>query len=263
MCCNFRFTSNGLSIRAMSYPTLTFSSINVNTLNISTFREGACKTVEKLVVIRKRNSDIILMCDCRLGKGIDKIKKVLLNGKGILYDLYSNSTRGERGVCIAINRARDVEVLEIIKDEVDENFLMLRCRVENMEMLIGAVYGPNVNNREFYRRLKDKSMSYNLPTILGGDFNTVLDDRVGEENMDLEDRYNIPQKENGKFIREWIGEGRICEPFRHKYPMVRKMSYIPFRKKRRVGDQWVEANYGKSRLNYGYNGKHAFYFLCG
>jgi len=100
-------------------PTLVISSINVNTLNISTFKEGACKTVEKLVAIRRRNSDIILMCDCRLGRGIDKIKKILLNGKGILYNFYANSTRGDRGVCIAINRDRDIEILEEIKDTIE------------------------------------------------------------------------------------------------------------------------------------------------
>jgi hypothetical protein len=73
-----------------------------------------------------------------------------------------------------------------------------------------------------------------IPSILGGDWNIILDGNVGEENLDLEDRYNIPQKDNGKMLREWIERGGYCEPFRRKYPMAQTMSYIPFRTRRRV-----------------------------
>ncbi len=48
-----------------------------------------------------------------------------------------------------------------------------------------------------------------IPSILGGDWNRIIDGNVGEENLDLEDRYNIPQKENGKMLREWIERGGI------------------------------------------------------
>jgi hypothetical protein len=54
--------------------------------------------MEKLVAIMNRGSDVIIMTDCRLGKGIEKIRKILLLGKNTSYNLYSNSTRG-RGEC--------------------------------------------------------------------------------------------------------------------------------------------------------------------
>jgi hypothetical protein len=95
---------------------LCFSLINVNTLNISTYKEGHCKTVEKLVAITNRGSDIIFMSDCRLGRGVEKIKRILQIGLKTSYNLYTNSTRGDRGVCIAISRDRNVEVLEEVKD---------------------------------------------------------------------------------------------------------------------------------------------------
>jgi hypothetical protein len=97
---------------------LCFSAINVNTLNISTYKDGQCKTIEKLVAITNRGSDIIFMSDCRLGRGIEKIKRVLQLGKKHSYNLYSNSTRGDRGVCIAIKRDRNVEIIEEIKETV-------------------------------------------------------------------------------------------------------------------------------------------------
>jgi hypothetical protein len=115
---------------------------------------------------------------------------------------------------------------------------------------VGGVYGPNVNNRAFFENLRTKVEGYGVPFILGGDFNTILDGSIGEENLDLEDRLHIPNKENGKFIREWIESGVICDPFRKKYPMTRCMSYVPFRTRKRVNNVWVENEYGKSRLDF-------------
>ncbi len=57
-----------------------------------------------------------------------------------------------------------------------------------------------------------------IPSILGGDWNTILDGNVGEENLDLEDRYNIPQKDNGKMLREWIENTLWPKPCRI-YPL--------------------------------------------
>jgi hypothetical protein len=73
------------------------------------------------VAITQRGCDIILMSDCRIGKGIEKIKKILRVGKTTSYDLITNSTRGDRGVCIAVSRNRDIERLEEIRDTMYEN----------------------------------------------------------------------------------------------------------------------------------------------
>jgi exonuclease III len=190
------------------------------------------------------------MSDCRLGRGIEKLRRVLQLGTKTSYNLYSNSTRGDRGVCIAISRNRNVEVIEEVRETVYENYLLLRCKIDQKDILIGAVYGPNTNNVAFYRDLKEKIEGFNIPTVIGGDWNTVLDRNRGAENLDLEDRDNIPQRENGRVLSEWLEQGKYCEPFRRKYPMAQTMSYIPFRTRRRVGDGWVTENYGKSRLDF-------------
>jgi len=197
-----------------------------------------------------RGSDVIILTDCRLSKGIEKIRRIMRLGKTTSYNLYANSTRGDRGVCIAINRDRNVEIIEEIKERVHENYLLLHCKIDQKEMLIGGVYGPNSNNRDFYRELIGTVERFNIPTILGGDWNTVISGEVGVENLDLEDRDNIPQKENGRILREWIEGGNYCEPFRRKYPMANTMSYKPFRTRRRVGDRWETVNYGQSRLDF-------------
>jgi hypothetical protein len=65
------------------------------------------------------------MSDCRLGRGIEKVKHILLIGKRTSYDLYTNSTKGDRGVCIAISRNRNVEIIEEVKDTVSENYMLI------------------------------------------------------------------------------------------------------------------------------------------
>ncbi len=202
------------------------------------------------MAITGRGSDIIFMSDCRLGRGIEKVRRILQIGLKTSYNLYANSTRGDRGVCIAISRDRNVEVIEEVRESVFENYLLLKCRIDQRDILIGCVYGPNNNNTAFYRELINKIEGYDIPTVIGGDFNTVLSENRGAENIDLEDRENIPQKENGRILREWIERGRFCDPFRRKFPMAQTMSYIPFRTRRRVGNAWVTENYGKSRLDF-------------
>jgi hypothetical protein len=78
---------------------LSISAKHVNTLNLSTYKDGPCKILEKLMAIINRGGDVILMSDCRMGKGVEKVKLILLLGKHSSYDLYSNSTKGNRGVC--------------------------------------------------------------------------------------------------------------------------------------------------------------------
>jgi hypothetical protein len=176
--------------------------------------------MEKLVAIMGRKSDVIIITDCRLKGGVEKIRKFFRVGRGIQYDFYANSSKAERGVCIALSRGRDIEVLHEERDLNDENFLLLRCRIETKEFLLGGVYGPNANNVAFYTNLRDRIESYELPFLIGGDFNTVIDGGIGEENLDLEDRAHIPTKDNGKFTGEWIEGGGYMRPFPEKVPNV-------------------------------------------
>jgi exonuclease III len=62
--------------------------------------------------------------------------------------------------------------------------------------------------------------------ILGGDFNTILDRRNNEYNVDREGVGNIPNIQNSEIINEGIEDGLWADPFRNLYPHVREYSYI-------------------------------------
>ncbi len=57
------------------------------------------------------------MLDYRMDRGIEKVKLILLLGKHSGYVLYSNSTKGDRGVCTAISRSRNVEMITLAPDD--------------------------------------------------------------------------------------------------------------------------------------------------
>ena len=77
--------------------------------------------------------------------------------------------------------------------------------------------------------------------IIGGDFNTVLDNRQGIENLDKVNGGVIPNIENSREINSWQQGWRLVDPFGAKYPMVQEYSYTSFRRNN---------EYGRSRLDF-------------
>ncbi len=206
-------------------PGIKISAINVKSLNISTHRKTVeCRTLSKLKAITQWRSDIILMSECKLGKNGKRIIQQELEDLG--YNrMIANSTKkkkkkAKRGVVIAIRDGFDMDILQQYKDTA-ENYLLLQCMIDKTEMLVGVVYGPNENDRKFFSNLKRKVEDINLPTILGGDFNTVVD-----ENLDLvENRASFPNYQNSEILRDWLEYGNFCDPYRAIHPRGKAMSF--------------------------------------
>ena len=81
---------------------LTISTLNVNSLNVSTLGGKVSKTFVKIEGATGKKADILFLCDCRMGrkgKEIEKMFNLSRNGK---YKLYYNSDKESRGVAIAI-----------------------------------------------------------------------------------------------------------------------------------------------------------------
>jgi hypothetical protein len=123
--------------------------------------------------------------------------------------------------------------------------LLLKILIGNREVVLGAIYGPNSNDLDFYTNLKNQLNMLGGTFIIGGDFNTILDRQVGEENMDKEGGgRRIPNLANSNVINEWIDEGFVIEPFRALYPEKKEYSYVSFRQ---GNGGW---QHGKTRLDF-------------
>jgi exonuclease III len=185
----------------------------------------------KVEAVTKRKGDIIGLCDMRLGRSgeyIRRLFKLSLNGE---YDLYYNSTKDSRGVGIAIRTDSGIKAGREWKDD-EENWLLKEVDIGRKKIIIGVIYGPNGNDINFFNRLKGKLHEIGMEFILGGDFNTILDRRNNGYNIDREGVGNIPNIQNSEIINEGIEDGVWADPFRNLYPHVREYSYIPFNRER-------------------------------
>jgi len=195
---------------------------NVNSFNVSTIGNRNSKSFLKIEGITKLKADVILLTDCRLKDKEGEVGRMLGLNRNCSYKFYSNSNRESRGVGIAIKRNIMHEILETFKSE-DQNILILKLKLRGEQLVLGVVYGPNESNPEFFIRLKAKINDYGLPYILGGDFNTILDRNLGDENLDKIGRGRPPNVRNSEVLTEWIETGNCIEPFRALYPAMREV----------------------------------------
>jgi exonuclease III len=84
--------------------------------------------------------------------------------------------------------------------------------------------------------------------ILGGDFNSILCDTPGADNLDREGAGRVPNRQNSRAINEWIISGMVLDPFRTLYPHTREFLYIQFRGQN-VGNREAP-RISKSRLDF-------------
>ena len=221
-------------------PNLTILSVNINSFNMSTLGGENNKTYLKIEGITGKKSDIIFIVDTRMGKKVKEIEKMMQLNKNGKYKLYSNSTKESRGVAIAIKSSIFHEVYETVKD-INENFLILKVKILGKKLALGVIYGPNRNDTGFFREIYAALENVEEEIILGGDFNTILDNRNGVVNIDNQGGGVIPNIENSREINKWFNEWRVADPFRVRYLDVSEYSYMSFRR---------NDEFGKSRLDF-------------
>ena len=163
---------------------LRVSTINVNSMNVSTIGFKNAKTYLKIEGVTSKRPDVILLSDMRAnGKG-EELKKLFNLTHNGNYTLYYNSTKDSRGVGVAIKRNLGHELITRI-DDPEENYLLVKIKVKSTELLLASVYGPNENDVGFYNELRRVLNGFGEPKIIGGDFNTIMDSDRSENNLDL------------------------------------------------------------------------------
>ena len=115
-------------------------SLNTSTKNEVTFR--------KLLVVTGNKDDFIFLCDLRLNS--IKNKTVLHDVDKMCFILgyksFFRSTVSNRGVGILIKKEVKCRVINIIRDEQCDNFILLNVELGNKNITMGAIYGPNHDN---------------------------------------------------------------------------------------------------------------------
>ena len=207
-------------------PSLSFSSQNLRSLNISTKNNI---TKEKFFAITRENSDIILICDLKLNSDRQKAavhdveKYFMLNG----YKLFHNSTKNVRGVGILVNRKLSFSVLNTYKDD-DCNIIILDMEFGNERIVVGSLYGPNQNDELFFQNLDSFLSRIQIPClVLGGDLNATWDNRNVNDNLDVHAMNNIPSVFRSNKLREICAAHNLTDPYRALYPNKKDYTFVP------------------------------------
>jgi len=117
---------------------ISIAAQNCNSLNVV----SSIKNQDlKISAITGYQTDIIFLSDVRFNGR----EKVVCDKLKVWYTVIFNSTKNSRGVAILINRRLRHEILETVRDP-QENILLVKARINDTDIVLGSVYGPNVDN---------------------------------------------------------------------------------------------------------------------
>ena len=200
---------------------LSLSAQNCNSLNVASCTKAK---KHKLTAIMELRTNIILLSDVRIGIHVNKVKDFLK----LHYRLYGNSTMSKRGVAILIKNGTDFQVESEIKDR-DENILLLVGKSNGNDIVIGAVYGPNDDDNDFFNFLKvNLQQHHGKPIILGGDWNTTVSADNSAENLDVFNMRSVPSQVRTGWLLDMITNLDLFDVFRNMNPRLRDYTHIPF-----------------------------------
>jgi exonuclease III len=145
------------------------------------------------------------------------------------YDVHHNSSKNNRGVAVLFSKQVQYEIVSLATDP-QENILMLRIKIRNVEFVIGAIYGPNLDNNclEFFNFVSNTLNEWaNLPIILGGDWNATFSSLPIDENPDVLFMRQLPSITRSRNVGELCERFELTDPFRILHPDVRDFTYNP------------------------------------
>jgi exonuclease III len=188
--------------------------------------------MKKIVALLHDGADIIFLSDVRLNtnhnkSGIHNLEKQFFN-KG--YTLKHNSKKNSRGVGILFNKNFNYTEVGTMCDNGD-NYLLYKIKIENTEIILGAVYGPNNNDAEFFENLERDLAQFSnegeINTILAGDWNLTWDVRENPNNINVINMANIPSKYRSLKLKKIANRLDLTDPYRYFNPTQKDLTYIP------------------------------------
>ena len=134
---------------------------------------------------------------------------------------FASKNSQSRGVGILFNNNFEYKKHKIYKGD-GGNFIFASISAFGKKYLIGAIYGPNKDNPDFYQNLTEflKQNSSDSEIILGGDFNVIIDQNLDSENYKRENNPKAREK-----IEEMMISLDLTDVWRDMNPDVRRYTW--------------------------------------
>ena len=155
--------------------------------------------------LRQKNNSIYFLQDTHF---TEKQEKYIRSEWG--YECYFNSFNSQsRGVSILFNNNFDFKIKKEIKDK-SGNFLILLMNTQDRDIALVNIYGPNVDNPQFYKDIKHclSQLTYS-GLIIGGDWNLVMD-----PNLDYHNYRNVNNVKSQEQVVEMMEELSLIDVWR-------------------------------------------------
>jgi exonuclease III len=206
-------------------PQLSILAQNCNSLNVTCINDICCK---KILNIINHNASIVFLSDIRLGAKAN----VVMDQFRLHYRMFANSTLSRRGVAILIKNNLDFTMVNQYKD-TDQNILLLKCKINGTELILGSVYGPNTDNQQFFAELETQISNLNCPRVLlGGDWNTTPSYLAPDINPDVYNMNAIPSKKRSEWLEQVCHNLELCDAYRIANGNDTDFSHVPFGNKK-------------------------------
>jgi exonuclease III len=227
----------------VNFPNITVSSINCNSLNMSSATKHV--RIRKFYGIVSLNTDIIFVSDIRMCNKAGQtdlpfIRDTFETNPYCSYNFYQ-SVSNKRGVGILVKKTLNFVCLDTERDQTTDNYLLIRARVNGVTVILGSIYGPNVRDDDFFDRLLNGLNRFpGDPVILGGDFNCTVSCLPVRENPDNLNMAELPNTAHSRKISEICTRRNLTDPYRALYPERTDFSYA----------QWGNLRNNRSRIDY-------------
>ena len=162
---------------------ISISCQNCNSLNVST---SCPKQLKKIKSIVDLDTDVIFLSDIRLNnnENIADLESAFLNATSNKYVFLHNSTKNKRGTGILLKNSLNTTNMHVFKDD-SENILGLNLTVNENQINLVSIYGPNNDDPIFFRDLSRFLQLYpDCPSIVGGDWNATFSTDNSPDNID-------------------------------------------------------------------------------
>ncbi len=222
------FTANPrLCNNVNNCPKLSYAIQNCNSLNISTVCD---KQLKKISAITTLDTDIILLCDLRLGTDAEpknNISKLFRYNKSKSYEFFYNSSKSSRGVGILVSNSLNYKVLNILKD-VSENILGITITIDRVKLHIFSVYGPNSNDFTLFSDLNNHlSEEPDTAVVIGGDWNATYSTSACVDNIDIFRMQSPSSITRSMWLNQVCRDFSLCDPYRALHPTTRDYTFTP------------------------------------
>ena len=144
------------------------------------------------------------------------------------YKFHQNSSLNRRGVAILVRNELDFVITDTVQDQ-DENVIFIAGTHSGTKLILGSVYGPNDNNKNFFEFIEATLARFSDHRVcLGGDWNTTVSSAPVDANPDVFNMRSIPSLERTNWLATLMENCRLIDPFRYANPTLTDFSYFPY-----------------------------------